>query len=65
MQEEGRELRRMHDTGDYSISDLADIFGVSMVDASGENDAVTPTKSLTLPFCQHQKGMWVEVGRSL
>ena len=26
---QGRELRRMHDTGDYSISDLADVFGVS------------------------------------
>ena len=26
---QGGELRRMHGTGDYSISDLADIFGVS------------------------------------
>ena len=26
---QGRELRRMHDTGDYSISDLTDIFSVS------------------------------------
>ena len=24
-----RELRRMHDTGDYSISDLAELFTVS------------------------------------
>ena len=24
-----RELRRMHDTGDYSISDLAELFSVS------------------------------------
>ena len=26
---QGRELRRMHETGDYSISDLAEVFGVS------------------------------------
>ena len=24
-----KELRRMHDSGDYSISDLAELFGVS------------------------------------
>ena len=26
---QGRELRRMRDTGEYSVSDLADVFGVS------------------------------------
>ena len=26
---QARDLRRMYDTGEYSVSDLADIFGVS------------------------------------
>ena len=28
-EKQGKELRRMYDTGEYSISDLADVFSVS------------------------------------
>ena len=47
---QARELRRMHDTGDYSVSDLAEVFSVSRPtvyrtlqrQATAHNDQETP-----------------------
>ena len=40
-----RELRRMHDTGDYSISDLAELFSVSRPRCTGPSAGKRPPHS--------------------
>ncbi|WP_442044716.1 recombinase family protein, partial [Pseudogemmobacter sp. W21_MBD1_M6] len=45
---QSRELRRMYDTGDYSVSDLAEVFSVSRPTVTEPSSASRP------PHCDHE-----------